>query len=375
MKDILIPPHGTYAEIDLDVFCWNFKQIKEYIKPSAVAAVIKANAYGHGMIEISRESVRSGAAYLCAAYVQEGLVLRKAGIDIPILLLVPVRLSEIEPALIGDLELTVDSYEDACAISVAAVRLHKEAAIHIFVDTGMHRMGVQWENAINVITKIATLPKIFIKGIYTHFSSADTSDAVITYKELERFIMVLSQLPFSIPVIHTACSAAVVKLKESYFTMVRPGFALYGFNEADDVYYKDLQLKPVLSLKSYVAEVQKYKAYERFGYSLTYQIPEPRWIAVVPAGYADGVDRRFSNNGEVLINGRRFPMVGIVSMDTVLIDVGSDETVKPGDEVVFIGKQGSEEITIHQWCEKLQTIPYEITCSISSRVERRYKKS
>jgi len=375
MKRIVIPPRQTYAEIDLDAFNWNFKQVQKRVNPSKVAAVVKANAYGHGLIEISQEAIQLGAIYLCVALVQEGLALRQAGIDIPILLMLPVPHWELEMAVAENLELSINSYEEACAIADSAQRLHKDALVHIYVDTGMHRMGVQWDCADDVIQRISNLPGIRINGIYTHFSSADSSDLRCTIKELERFKSVLSRVRFSIPFVHTSNSAALVNVKESCFTMVRPGFALYGFNSADDEWYKDLQLKPVLSFKSYVAEVQTYKAYERFGYSQTYMIPESRRIAAVPAGYADGIDRRFSNFGEVLINGDRFSIVGIVSMDTVLVDIGNDNSIRPGDEVVFIGKQRNDEITLQDWCKKLQTIPYEITCSISSRVERRFWKN
>lgn len=366
-----IPVRASYAEIDLAAFRWNFKKIQNHVKPAAIGAVVKANAYGHGIEEIAREAVKLGVHCLCVGFVQTGLKLREIGLDVPVLVLIPASYNEIEQAIHENLELSAYSLEDAQKVSAAAKRLTKKAVIHVFIDTGMHRAGLLWEQAVEEIKKIYELPGIRIKGIYTHFASADWSDLTFTYKQLDRFKSVLSGLPFTVPVIHAANSAAILQVKESLFNMVRPGLSLYG-------YYPSMQckrpflLRPVMSLKSYVADVQTYKANESIGYSLTYTIPEQTNIAAVPIGYGDGVNRLFSNNGSVLIRGKRYPIIGRVSLDWILADVGGETDIKPGDEVVLMGKQGNSKITIYEWCETLQTIPYEVTCNISSRVPRKF---
>ena len=363
-------PRESFAEIDLEAFKWNFKQIQDYVQPAGIGAVVKANAYGHGVETIAQEAVRLGAAYLCVGFVQEGLAIRRLGLDIPVLILIPVLIGEIERALCENIALTVSSFTSAQEISEVAKRLGEKAKVHVKIDTGMHRIGLLWERAVDELIKINALSGITIQGVYTHFAAAESTDLTYSYTQLERFKAVMSKLPFSVSIVHCANSAAILQVTDSFFNMVRPGLALYGYYPSKEC-KRPLALKPVMSIKSYVSEVRKICAPDGIGYSLTYKVREPTKIATVPIGYADGVNRLFSNSGSVLIRGIRFPIVGLVSMDLVMLDLGSESDIQPGDEVVLLGKQRDGEISIDEWCEKLQTIPYEITCNIPSRIPRR----
>jgi len=367
----MITDRSTYVEIDLDAFRWNFNQIKKTVKPAQIAAVVKANAYGHGVEVIAKESVRLGAKYLCVAFVNEGLEIRQMGITIPILVFAPPVSNEIKPALKNDLELIVCSSDEAREIAAVAKELGKTASIQINIDTGIHRTGLLWKNALEELKKINTVTGITISGIYTHFATSEWTDLTFAYEQLDRFKTILKNIPFSPPLIHAANSGAILQIKESYFKMVRPGISLYG-------YYPSLfckrrfSLKPVMTFKSFVAHVREYEADERFSYSLTYCTEKQTCIATVPAGYADGINRLLSNTGKVLINGKKYPIAGMVSMDCILVDVGPNSNVREGDEAVLFGKQGNSEISGYDWCDILHNIPNELVCAITSRVPRKY---
>ncbi|MFC1477244.1 alanine racemase [candidate division KSB1 bacterium] len=366
---MVYPVRSSCAEIDLAAFRWNFQQIENLVKPARIIAVVKADAYGHGVEEVAREAERLGAAYLCVAFVQEGFHLRESGITCPILVLIPPVQDEIACAIDNGLELVVHSYEQAREIDSAARKLKKKPDIQANIDTGMHRTGIHWEHAVKELIKINKLKNLSLNGLFTHFATSDWSDLNFAKEQLERFQSIVNALPFSVPFLHTANSGAIMQIPESYYSYVRPGISLYG-------YYPSLQckrtlpLKPVLKLKSYVAHVKEYEANERFSYSLTYRTERRTGIATVPAGYADGVNRLLSNNGSVLIRDRKFPVVGIVTMDAILVDVGLESGVKDGDEVVLLGTQKYNEISMNEWCERLKTIPYEVTCNISKRIPR-----
>ncbi|MFC1733545.1 alanine racemase [candidate division KSB1 bacterium] len=362
------PERLSYAEIDLAAFRWNFTQIQ---KPARIAAVVKANAYGHGIGEVSRESLNLGAACLCVAFVQEGLYLRAEGFECPVLVFIPPGQDEIEAAVEHDLELTPDSYEKARQISETAQTLNRKALIQVNIDTGMHRTGVHWEHAAEELNKMYELPHVEIKGVYTHFATADWADLNFSSEQLRRFRSVLEKLLFDVQSTHAANSGAILQAGDAYFDMVRPGISLYG-HYPSQYCRRTLKLRPVMTLKSYVMHLREYRAKERFSYSLTYCIEKDTVIATVPIGYADGVNRLLSNSGSVLIRGREFPVVAVVSMDSILVDVGEGSGITEGDEVVLLGKQGAGEIKMQSWCEKLQSIPYEVTCNISDRMPRRY---
>jgi len=368
---IQIPRRCTCAEIDLEAFRWNYKQICDQVKPAKIAAVVKADAYGHGCAEIAREALKLGAEYLCVAFVQEGLLLRESGITCPVMVLMQPIAGEIRPAVENDLELMAFSYESAKEIAETARKTDKDALLQIDIDTGMHTTGILWENAVDVLTKIHKISGIKIKGIYTHFASADWADLSFAREQLRRFNSVLENLPFVVDYIHAANTGAILQMKDAYFNMVRPGISLYGYYPSL-LCRHSIYLKPVMTLKSYVALVKKYKKGERFSYSLTYTAEKDTEMALIPAGYADGVNRLLSNTGFVLIRGKKYPVAGVVTMDSILVDIGLESGIRNGDEVVLLGRQGTAEVSINDWCEKIRTIPYEVTCNISARVPRVY---
>ncbi len=362
---------GTYAEIDLDAFRHNFTLIAEKAFPANVAAAVKADAYGHGKVVISKELEKLGAGFICTAYVFEAIDLRNSGITIPILAMVRPLEEEIEEALRNNVELTVDNPDTGLKISEICRKYGLEGVIHLNIDTGMHRPGFDYNRDLEKIIKISKLDNVQIKGIYTHFAAADWENLEFTYEQLNRLNVVVNKLPFGIPVIHAANSAASLRIPEANLNTVRPGLSLYGYYPSDSCRQVS-DLKPVMSFKSYVSEIKDFRAGESFGYSRTFTTESDTKIAYIPAGYADGVNRLFSNNGYVLIKGIRYPIVGRVEMDAIMVDTGHNNGIKHGDEVVLFGKQGAEEISIDEWCDKLNTIPYEVTCGISKRVPRRY---
>ncbi len=360
------------VDINVKAFRWNFNKIKERVAPAKIAAVVKADAYGHGAEVLAREAEKLGAEYLCVAFPVTGIKLKKAGINTKILVLTKPSAEDAEIAIENDLELIVDGPETAKMISEAAGRSGKQAVVHIYIDTGMHCAGIPFDNANESIEKIREIENIYIKGIFTHFAASDWSDLQFTYLQIERFKKVLDEIRFYIPVVHAANTGGILQVPESYFDMVRPGLGLYGYYPSM-LCKRSILLKPVLSYRSTVSAIKEYVEGVRFGYSLTYTANNDTKIATVLAGYADGVNRLLSNNGSVLIKGKEYPVVGRVAMDAILVDIGLDSGVEAGDEVVLIGKQGKNEITIYDWCERLSTIPYEITCNISQRIPRIYK--
>ncbi len=361
----------TSAVIDLEALRWNAVQIQNYVNPVPVCAVIKADAYGHGAYEIARELINVGIEHFCVALVKEGVGLRKKGINKPILVLSPTEYDEIESTVQYGLELTVTSCEQANVISEQVKKLGKEIAVHIYIDTGMQRGGVYWQDARKEIGKIAQCNWLNIKGIYTHCAAADESDLTFTSTQLDRFDSAIQGCKGTIPAVHAAGSGALLQMPESHCTMVRPGISLYGYFPSREC-KQAVQLKPVMSVKSKVADVRLYHALEGIGYSLTYKVDQPTRIVSVPIGYDDGVNRLLSNKGSVLIRGKRFPIVGIVAMDWIMVDIGDDASVHSGDEVILLGKQGEQEITIHEWCEIVHTIPHEVLCNFTGRLQKQY---
>ncbi|MFC1555437.1 alanine racemase, partial [candidate division KSB1 bacterium] len=333
-----IPVRNSFAEIDLKAFRWNFDQIKKQVQPAKIASVVKANAYGHGDIRISEQAVMSGTEYLCFEIVQNGIRIRKSGINAPILIFIPPGNDEIEPAILKNLDLTVNSLKTAENISDAAAAINKTAKVHIFIDTGMHNIGIDWNSAPELIHKIEKLPNVEIKGLCTHFATSDWSDLTFAYDQLERFDSVIKKIDPDIPFIHCASTGAILQMKESYFNMVRPGIGLYGYYPSM-ICKRTLHLKPVMSLRSYVSHISEFEKGEEFGYSLTYRTGKRTKIVSVPVGYGDGINRLLSNNSEVLIGGRKYPVIGRVAMDWIMVDIGLDNKIMENDEVVLLGKQ------------------------------------
>jgi len=366
--------HPTKAFIRLDSIRHNLEQIKKKVSPALVMGIVKANAYGHGIKVISKELVSAGVNYLGVGHVAEGLSVRELEKEIPILVLSPLFPEEVLPAIKVDLEITVVSLESALSVSQTVAETGKRAIVHIKIDTGMHRLGIPWENSSDVIEKISLLPNIQIKGIFTHLATADEKDKQFAELQLKRFDCVCEAVESTgirIPLKHAANSAAILDLPNSYYDIVRPGICLYGYYPSRET-SKSIFVKPVMTLKSRVRQLRFAKKGESLSYGQTYRLPESTYVAAIPVGYADGYNRLLSNKGSVMINEKKYPVIGTVCMDWILVDAGDAKGIKEGDEVLLFGRQNGSEISIWEMCDHLNTIPYEILCNITPRVPREY---
>ncbi|MEA3305789.1 MAG: alanine racemase [Candidatus Omnitrophota bacterium] len=365
---------ATRAEINLSNIRYNFNRVKKLLrKGTFILVVVKGNAYGHGIFEVSKTLENAGADYLGVATLDEALLLRKKKIKAPILILGTILREELEPAVKNNVSLTLCDVELAAAIDEIASKLNKKAKVHVKVDTGMGRIGVWHEDAYDFVRSILDFKNILIEGICTHFSIAGR-DKFFTIYQLDSFTSLLERLTSSgieIPRRHAANSIAAVNLKKSHLNMVRPGIIIYGMYPKRS-FSRRLHLRPVLSLKTRIVFLKKTPAGRSISYGRTYITQRPTIIATLPIGYADGYGRILSNKAKVLVRGQRAPVVGRVTMDQAMVDVGHIEGVSIGDEVVLLGKQGNSEIRCEELARLAGTIPYEIVCSISNRVPRIY---
>jgi alanine racemase len=365
----------TWAEVDLDAVRCNFERTKKLVgKGISILVVVKGNAYGHGIFEVSKTLEDKGADFLGVATLDEALFLRKKRINAPILILGSVLQHELEPAIKNNITLTLCHRELAKAIDKLGSKLNKVAHVHIKVDTGMGRIGIWHEEAFDFVKEVVNFNNILVEGIYTHFSIASRDKFFTTY-QIESFTSLLKNLRqagIEIPYRHAANSLATVSFKKSHLNLVRPGIIIYGMYPKKS-FSKKLQLVPALSLKTRIVFLKKTPAGRSISYGRTYITQKSTVIATLPIGYADGYGRILSNKAKVLVKGQRAPVVGKVTMDQTMIDVGHIEGAKLGDEVVLIGKQGDNEIRCEELARLAGTIPYEIVCSITNRVPRIYK--
>jgi alanine racemase len=360
----------TRAEIRLGALRRNFATARELAGPGVkVMAIVKANAYGHGILQVAREFVRDGADYLGVAFLEEGIFLRKNGIASPILVLGAVATQQIALFLEHDLTITLPSLEKARAVSSVAVAMGKTAKVHLKVDTGMERIGVHWYSATPFLEEVHSLPGLEVEGIFSHFATAD-DDLDFAREQLDRFREVLAILDAAglrPPIVHLANSAALVNLPESRFDLVRPGLLLYGYEPSPS---RKVGVDPVMRLVSRVSYFKSVRAGAGVSYGRIWTAPEDTRLATVPIGYGDGYPRALSNKGEVIIRGRRLPVVGRVCMDQLMVDLGPDSQVRVGDNVVLLGRDGTESINAWALADALDTIPYEIFTGIATRVPR-----
>ncbi len=368
----------TWAEVDLGAFRHNFKQIsRKLTKGVSLLPVVKADAYGHGMEEIARTSLSCGAKLLGVANIEEGIFLRKRGIKAPILILGSVYpLSNFAYILRYKLSPTICSVQASEELSKIAKIRRQEARVHIKVDTGMGRIGISAENAAGLVKRVVQLPGIIVEGIFTHLAAAD-SDYEFTMEQIRKFQSVIDELKrdnINIKYKHAANSTAILRYSGAHFNLARPGISLYGlvpFEGAE----KEIDLKPVMQLKTRIVFVKRVKKGTSVSYGRTWKAESDSIIGTLPIGYADGYNRLLSNKGEVLIRGKRIPIVGRVCMDMCMVDITSLPEVKVGEEVVLIGSQGKERITADEIAKLIGTISYEVVCAISKRVPRIYSRS
>ncbi len=369
-------PRKTVAEIDLRALAANFAAIKSLLKPQTkLTAVVKANAYGHGAVPIAQELERLGADMFGVACVYEVAELRNAKIKLPILNMGPTFIDEASAVFEYNYIPTVFSFDLAKKISEIGLSLNKKAQIHIKVNSGMNRLGVDLEDALQLILDIRKLPNIEISGLFTHFADADAPSSGVTEIQLQKFDEILQKLSdakINIPLIHASNSAGVLFWRDVEFDMVRVGSALYGYSPSDDEKLKlPIKLQPVMALKTYVSFVKTSEANTPISYGWTFFTKKKSVIATLAIGYADGLRRSPYNCAQVLVGGKKAQIAGRVCMDQTIIDAGSID-VKVGDEVVIMGKQGDEEIDAWQVAKAIKTSVYEVLTSVASRVTRIY---
>jgi len=370
----------AWAEVDLDAIAHNVEVVRRVVAPSAVWAVVKADGYGHGALDVTHAALAAGAEGLCVALVQEGVALREAGVTAPILVLSEQPPEQAGEIVAFDLQPTLASADGVAAMSAAGALggASGRVAVHLKVDTGMHRAGAQPESAVGMVRAIAAAGGLRLASIFTHLATADEPTSPANAIQIGRFDEALAEIRaagLEVPRVHVANSAAALALADARRDFVRLGIAMYGIEPGPGVADLCADLRPALSLHARVSAVKTVAAGEGVSYGLRHVFDRDTVVATLPIGYADGVPRRlFGTGGEVLIHGTRRPIVGVVTMDQLMIDCG-DTPVAVGDEVVLIGAQigaaGCDAIPAEEWAARLGTIGYEIVCGISKRITRR----
>ena len=372
----LISKSPTFAEIDLNAFSHNLKQVRLKVgKDRKIISIIKADAYGHGAVEIAKRSSVSGADMLGVSTVGEGIELREAEIESPILLLGGCSKGDAEYIVSYNLKSIIYSFDAVLNLSKEAERQGKIADVHIKVDTGMGRIGIQSDEVMGLVKKVSSLKNIKIEGILTHFATAYEVDKEFTERQIKIFKGVIEELKksgFLFSFMHASNSAAIVNYPDSYFNTVRPGIILYG-SIPFDFPVEDFLIKPVMSWKTSIVHLHNTPEKTGISYGRRFVTKRDSIIATIPVGYADGYSRSLSNKVQVLVGGRRVNQIGTICMDMCMIDVTDLPDVKVGDDVVLLGRQGGEEIRVEELASIAGTIPYEIFCSIGRRVRRVYK--
>ena len=372
----------VWAQIDLDAVAENMRHIRQVVGPDVeIAAVVKANAYGHGAVEMSEVFLQSGADCLAVACLDEAMELRRAGMTVPILILGHTDGRRAEELIANDVETVVFQYADAELFSKAAQKMARPVRLHIAADTGMGRIGYRFNReSVEEIKAIAALPNVELVGISTHFASADLADEeslAYTKKQYElfdAFCRRLAEEGVHIRVRHCCSSAGLLEHPDFHLEMVRPGIIQYGYDPSEEMPSHWFVPKPVMSLHCCVTCVKVIESGETISYGRCFKAERPTKIATLPIGYADGYSRLLSNRVDVLIHGRRAPQVGNVCMDQCMVDVTDVPDVAVGDEVVLFGRQGAEEIPLGELARILGTIDHEVLCNINRRVPRVYVK-
>ncbi|EEM05721.1 alanine racemase [Bacillus pseudomycoides] len=370
----------TIVEVNLDAVKHNVREFKKRVndKNIAMMAAVKANGYGHGAVEVAKAAIEAGVNQLAVAFVDEGIELREAGVTVPILVLGYTPVEVAKDAIGYDIMMTVYRIEDLKGINEIAKQLEKKAHIQVKIDTGMSRIGLQEEEVAPFLEELKNMKYIEIEGMFTHYSTADEINKIYTNMQtslFEKAVNAAKEMGIHLPYIHSSNSAGSMELSNTFQNMVRVGIGIYGMYPSKEVDHTVVSLQPALSLKSKVAHIKHAKKNRGVSYGNTYVTTGEEWIATVPIGYADGYNRQLSNKGHALINGIRVPVLGRVCMDQLMLDVTKAMPVQVGDEVVFYGRQGEEEISVEEIADTLGTINYEVTCMLDRRIPRVYKEN
>lgn len=368
----------VWAEVNLDNIINNINEIKRNIKGEEIIAVVKANAYGHGAIDVAPVLVENGANKLAVAMLSEALELREIGIKVPILILGYTDVSFAEMLINNDIEQTVYSLDYAKELSKKAEALGKIAKIHIAVDTGMGRIGfLPNEKSVEEVVEISKLSHLRITGVFTHFSNADEEDKSYAHNQIEKFNSFINEIEkreVNLGVKHISNSASIIDIEDAHYNAIRPGIILYGYYPSDYINKDKLKLMPALSLKCQVIHVKELPKGEYIGYGRKFRTERDSVIATLPIGYADGYIRGLYGKAQVIINGKLAPVVGKICMDQCMIDVTDIGPVNVGDEVILLGEDNGIKNNADDMAEMLDTINYEILCMIGRRVPRIYIK-
>ncbi|MBI2834492.1 MAG: alanine racemase [Acidobacteria bacterium] len=368
----------TFAHVDLEALKSNFRAMTEYLatgarpEPPAIIAVVKANAYGHGAPRVALALEAAGARMVACADIEEGVLLREAGVRVPILIFGALSVSDLDGLFTHDLTPTISTPSAGRALQATAAARDRRLGCHLKIDTGMNRLGFRWDNLGRTLPELLASPNLRIAAVYTHFATADDPDSPLFAEQRLRFERVhdeLAGLRIAGRLRHAANSAALLRDERVWYDFVRPGLLLYGV--VPPPLATTMPLRPVMTIRSRVTAVKGLRIGEGLGYGVRFTADRPTTMAIVPAGYADGLDTRLANRGCVLLRGRRAPIVGSVCMDMIAIDV-TDTDAEPGDEVVILGDQGNDRIDVREMAAIIGTIPYEVLCRVGARIERLY---
>lgn len=367
----------AWAEVSLDALQANTKALQKLCKGSQMLPVVKANAYGHGAVPVSMALLEAGAKRLAVATVQEGAELRAYGIDCPIMVLIPTLKEEIPDLLENSLIPQVSTYAGALELARVARKMKTgPLAVHVKIDTGMGRLGVQTHRVLKEIRAIRRIPQLKVEALYTHLATADWTDPKYAWKQIIHFnqaLDILRRKEGFYPMTHVANSAAMMTyFPQSAGTWVRPGIALYGVYP-NPAFKNRVALTPVMQVKAKIVQLKGIGKGESVSYGRTYKAPKPVTVATVPLGYADGVHRNLSNKASFLVGGKRVPQIGTICMDMLMLDVSKVKRVKVGDEAVFFGRQGKAQISVEEQAALAGTISYELLCAVGERVTRVYQ--
>ncbi len=368
---------STFAHIDLAALQSNFGAIRKFLavdeSSPGIIGVVKANAYGHGAPAVALALQEAGAKILACADIEEAIVLRNAGITAEILVFGALGVSDVDGVFEYALTPTISTPGAGRSLQSAAAKHGVTLSCHLKIDTGMNRLGLRFDNLERTLPELIASRNLDIIAVYTHFATADDADSALFSAQREHFEQALTRLPqigVRPRLRHAANSAATLRDSRVWYDLVRPGLMMYGV--IPPPLASTIPLKPVMSLRSRVVAVKGVKVGEVVGYGARWTVPKPGRIAIVPAGYADGLDRRMAGTCSVLIRGARAPIVGAVNMDMITVDV-SDIQVDTGDEVVIIGGQGDDRIDVREIAATIGTNPYEVLCRVGTRIERIYE--
>ena len=376
MEKIMRP---VWAEIDLDAIAYNTKNIKKLIGDKELIAIVKADCYGHGAVDVVPTFLENGASRLAVAMLTEGIELRENNINAPIVILGYTPLYLGEELINYDIEQTVYDLDYAKELSEIALSLNKRAKIHIAIDTGMGRIGfLPCNETVKTIAEICTLKGLEIVGVFSHFSTSDEEDKSYTKEQLLKFTKVmenLKALEIQIPLKHLSNSGAIIDMPETYLNAVRPGIILYGYYPSNEVFKDNLSIKPALTLKSKIGHVKELEPDMYIGYGKTFKTNKKTIVATLPIGYGDGYPRALAENAKIIVNGKFAKILGRICMDQCMIDVTDIANVKTGDEVIILGEEGDLKFNADDIAGALGTINYEILCMLKSRIPRVYIKN